>query len=192
MNNQYIAERIEAMNPITSTSPHKVEQAWATFTKTELAAGPRAGARRVTAFGHQWSRIGFTATLALTASFAGGGIAAATNLLRPAPVTNLAVAHCYTLDQIGTNGTDVSAVGAPGSVAQVDDALETCQMLWREGFLTAGAPRAIRVIGPITVRAVPSLVVCTMTNGTAGVFPGDSATCGTLGLRDALPASSSK
>ena len=193
MNNQYVAERIEAMNPVTTTSPHKVEQAWASFTETELAADHRAGARRITLLGHQWSRIGLTATLALTASFAGVGIAAATKLMSPTPVTNLAVAHCYTLDQTGANGTDVAAVGTPpGSVAQVADALGTCQMLWRDGFLAAGAPRAIRVVGPITVHVVPSLVVCTMPNGTAGVFPGDSATCRTLGLPDALLASSSK
>jgi hypothetical protein len=192
MINEYVAERIEAMNPVTTTSPHKVEQAWASFIETELAAGHRAGARRITLLGRQWSRFGLTATLALTASFAGVGIAAATDLLGPTPVTNLAVAHCYTLDQVTANGTDVAAVGAPGSVAQVDDALGTCQMLWRDGFLAAGAPRAIRVIGPITVHAVPSLVVCTMPNGTAAVFPGDDATCRTLGLRDALSASSGK
>ena len=192
MNNQYVTERIEAMNPVTTTSPQNVDQAWASFTETELAAGHRAGARRITLLGRQWSRIGLTATLALTASFAGVGIAAATNLLSPTPVTNLAVAHCYTLAQIGTNGTDVADVGTPGSVAQVDDALGTCQMLCRDGFLAAGAPRAIRVIGPITVHPVPSLVVCTMPNGTAGVFPGDSATCQSLGVSDMLPASSGK
>jgi len=192
MNNEYVAERIETMNPVTSTPPHKVEQAWAAFSETELAAGRPPGSRRVTILGRQWSRIGLTATLALTASFAGVGIAAAAKLFSSAPVTNLSVAHCYTLDQIGANGTDVAAAGAPGSAAQVDDALGTCQMLWRDGFLTAGAPRAIHVTGPITVHAVPSLVVCTMTNGTAGVFPGDDTTCRTLGLPDALLSSSNK
>ena len=192
MNSEYVAERIEAMNPVTSTSPHKVEQAWAAFSATEFAPGRSASARRITLLGRQWSRLGLASTLALTASFAGIGIAAAAELLSPAPVTNLAVAHCYTLDQIGSNGTDVAEAGTPGSVAQVNNALGTCQMLWRDGFLAAGAPRAIHVTGPITVHSVPSLVVCTMTNGTAGVFPGDDTTCRTLGLHDALLSSSSK
>jgi hypothetical protein len=46
MNNEYVAERIEAMNPVTSTPPHKVEQAWAAFSETELAAGRPASDRR--------------------------------------------------------------------------------------------------------------------------------------------------
>ena len=192
MNDQYVAERIEAMNPVTSTPPHKVEQAWAAFSASEFAASRSASARKISFLGRQWSRLSLASTLALTASFAGVGIAAAAELLSPAPVTNLAVAHCYTLDQIGANGAEVAAVGTPGSAAQVDDALGTCQMLWRDGFLTAGAPTAIHVTGPITVHTVPPLVVCTMTNGTAGVFPGDAATCRSLGLPDALLASSSK
>ena len=192
MNKEHVAERIEAMNPVTATPPHKMEQAWAAFSETELAAGRPAGARRVTLLGRQWSRIGLTTTLALSASFAGVGIAATAKLLSAAPVTNLSVAHCYTLDQIGANGTEVAAAGTHGSVAQVDDALGTCQMLWRDGFLAAGAPTAIRVTAPITVHSVTPLVVCTMTDGTAGVFPGNDTTCRTLGLPDALLTSSGK
>ena len=192
MSNEAVAERIEAMNPVTATPSDKVERAWTAFSTTEFAPNRSVSARRITLLGRQWSRIGLTATLALTASFAGVGIAAAAKLLSPAPVTNHSLAHCYTLDQIGANGAEVAAVGTPGSAAQVDDALGTCQMLWRDGFLTAGAPTAIHVTGPITVHTVPPLVVCTMTNGTAGVFPGDAATCRSLGLPDALLASSSK
>ena len=192
MSNEAVAERIEAMNPVTATPSHKVDRAWAAFSQAQLAARRPAGVRQVTFLGRQWSRIGLTATLVLTASLAGAGIATAAKLLNSAPVTYLSVAHCYTLDQIGVNGTDVAAAGKPGSTAQIGDALGTCQMLWRDGFLAAGAPRAIRVTAPITVHAVPPLVVCTMTNGTAGVFPGDAATCRNLGLPDALLASSSK
>jgi len=98
-------------------------------------------------------------------------------------VTNTSTAFCYSVPSLaGHKGTAVTASGAPGSPAQVTDALQTCTMLWQDGFLASGAPNAIHVTGTTTIHQVPNLVVCTMPDGTAGVFPGDASTCRQLGL----------
>jgi len=192
MTNQHVVELIEAMNPVTSTRPHRAEQAWAAFATAELTANTSRNARPMTLLGRQWSRAGAATVLVLAASSVGIGVAAAIGLLHSAPVTNLATAHCFTLDELGANGTDIASAGSPGSIAQVDNALGTCQMLWRDGFLAAGSLGAIHVTGPITVHPIPSLVVCTLTNGTAGVFPGDANTCRSLGLPNAGRTASNK
>ena len=112
---------------------------------------------------------------------AGGAAAAA--YVEYQPVTNHASAHCYSLPSLSSNnGTTVVAVGSPSSPAQVSNALQTCGMLWQDGFLEPGVPHIINVTGNTTLHPVPSLVVCTMPDGAAGVFPGDTRLCGRLGL----------
>jgi hypothetical protein len=136
----------------------------------------------------RWRRssIAFVLTLATTAG--GVGVAAAAIYVHYASVTNTSTAHCYSLAQVGDNGAAIAAVGAPESNAQVTDALGVCQMLWRDGFLTPGVTHAVHVTVATTVHSVPGLVVCTMPDGTAGVFPGTTSTCAKLGLAEPRPA----
>lgn len=121
--------------------------------------------------------MGAIVFLALT-----GGAAAAAAYAHFRPITNTDTAHCYTLPRVGKNGTTVAVAGRLGSREQVVNALGTCGMLWRDGFLAKGVPHIIRVTETTTVHPVPNLVVCTMPNGTAGVFPGTSSTCASLKL----------
>jgi uncharacterized membrane protein len=186
MTNELITTQIEAANPVSSTRPHKVERAWAAFAATELKRSSHVEPSRLRLL--HGSRVLAGVALVIAASGAGFGVAAAVSYLRYAPVTNLGTAHCYSLAQLGNNGTDVGAAGALGSNPQIANALGTCQMLWQDGFLSSGIVGAVRVTGNITLHQVPALVVCTMANGTAGVFPGDATTCQMLGLSEPNPA----
>lgn len=186
MNSDFITDQIEAANPVSTTRSQKVEAAWATFSDSEFRGTSHSrGSRRQLLRG---SRLFAGVAITIAASAAGVGIAAAVSYLRYAPVTNLGIAHCYSRAQLGNNGTDVAAAGAPFSNAQVDNALGTCQMLWQDGFLSAGSVGVVHVTVDTTLHQVPALVVCTMANGTAGVFPGDATTCQTLGLSQPNPA----
>lgn len=65
--------------------------------------------------------------------------------------------------------------------------LPSDDMLWQDGSLCeigGCGPRAVDT----TLHHVPALFVCTMANGTAGVFPGDASTCQTLGLSEPKPS----
>ena len=104
------------------------------------------------------------------------------------PVTNKAQARCYTVaDAASSRYTTIAAAGRPGSRAQVQDALGVCAALFRQGFLTVGGPGINRSANGDRNHPVPSLVACTMGDGTASVFPGGPSTCAALGL----PAASS-
>jgi len=126
--------------------------------------------------------------LSLVLASAGSSAAIAATYEHFKAVTNTSMAHCYTLPSIGNSGADVTVVGAPSSPAQVNDAIGTCRVLWQDGFLSLGISGIIRVTQPTTLHPAPSLVVCTLPNGIAGVFPGNSSTCELLGLPDAKPA----
>jgi len=110
----------------------------------------------------RWRRPGVVLGLSIGVAVAAAGGASAAVYLHFESVTNTSTAFCYSVPSLaGHKGTAVTASGAPGSPAQVTDALQTCTMLWHQ---------------------VPNLVVCTMPDGTAGVFPGDASTCRQLGL----------
>lgn len=131
----------------------------------------------------RWRRPGVVLGLSIGVAVATAGAASAAVYFHFAPITDTSTAFCYSVPSLaGSYGSEVAAAGAPGSPAQVTDALQTCSTLWRDGFLVLGTPHAMHVTGSTTVHRVPSLVVCTMANGTAGVFPGDGSTCGRLGL----------
>jgi hypothetical protein len=108
--------------------------------------------------------------------------------LRFQPVTDKSTARCYTVASLAGgdsfSGTTIRPAGTPGSAAQVDNALGVCSDLWRQGFLRLGAT-SIQRPAPNTTHEVPLLVACTLSNGTAGVFPGDASTCAKLGLPSA-------
>jgi hypothetical protein len=127
------------------------------------------------------TRLILLVAIALVLASAVAGI----TLLRTAPVTDKRTARCYTAMSIGSDktfsGTTIGVAGTPGSVAQVDDAMASCSDLWRQGFLVPGMT-AIQRPKPNTSNPVPSLVACTLPDGIAGIFPGDSNTCAKLGL----------
>jgi hypothetical protein len=132
------------------------------------------------------------AVLAATATFAVTGTAAAVTIahLTSAPVTETDVARCYSTDSLAGSdnfaGLSTAAAGPIGSSAQVASALAACTTSWADGFLTLGSTQVGGTRQPpgilSTNHPVPSLVVCVLPGGVAGVFPGDKTTCQTLGL----------
>lgn len=94
-------------------------------------------------------------------------------------------ARCYTVASLkgGANfyGLTVAASGNPKVTAVVTNALATCEVDWRDGFLELGK-RPLRNQLPPDQRTVPPLVACVLNDGIAAVFPGTSATCSRLGL----------
>jgi hypothetical protein len=135
----------------------------------------------------RWHRSSVAIVLGLSGVAGGVGVATAAVYAHYEKVSNTNTAHCYSLAQLGGNGTTVAAVGAPGSQAQVSDAIGTCAMLFRDGLLTLGVSQLVYVTQPTTMHLVPNLVECTMPDGTAGVFPGNSSTCSVLGLSQPRP-----
>ena len=135
----------------------------------------------------RWQRSSVAFVLTLATGAGGVGIAAAAVYVHYETVTNMNTAHCYSLPQLGDNGTTIAVLNPATGTSQVTDALGMCGMLWRDGFLSTGVSQVIRVTGPITVHPVPNLVVCTMADGTAGVFPGAASTCSELGLAQPTP-----
>jgi hypothetical protein len=126
-------------------------------------------------------RLILLVAIALVLASAVSGI----TLLRTAPVTDKRTARCYTATSVGSgntfSGTTIGVPGPPGSVAQVNDAIASCSDLWRQGFLVRGLTEIQRP-KPNTSNPVPPLIACTLPDGIAGIFPGDSNTCAGLGL----------
>ena len=114
-------------------------------------------------------------------------VTGAAAFLKLQPPTDRSMARCYTAEHLGEGntfpGTSVSVSGPPGTRAQLENALAHCSSLWREGFLGPGSGllRPDPADPPVDIRSLPTLVACTLTDGTAAVFPGDASTCGRLG-----------
>jgi hypothetical protein len=133
---------------------------------------------------HRWQRPWFAA---LTGGVVLLGSSAAVTYAHFQAVTNKTDARCYTV--AATTGPDhyttIAAPGEPGSPGRVEHARSACADLWRQGFLSAGAPGIARPRNSSVRHRVPALVVCTMSNGTAAVFPGQAGTCAKLGMATA-------
>jgi hypothetical protein len=138
----------------------------------------------------RWSHSSVAMVLGISGVVAGVGVAAAAVYVHYEKVSNITTAHCYSLPQLGDNGATVAVLSVTTGTSKVTDALGTCTMLFRDGFLTPGVSRLVHVTQPTTVHLVPNLVVCTMPDGTAGVFPGNSSTCSVLGLSQPKPRTS--
>jgi hypothetical protein len=159
-------------------------------TPPELPARKREAARRelerivTRSRRRRWQRSWFAAA-------AGGvvilGTSAAVTYAHSQAVTNKTDARCYTV--ASTAGPDhyttIAAPGVPGSPGRVEHARSVCADLWREGFLSTGASGISRPISNSVSHRVPALVVCTMSNGTAAVFPGRAGTCAKLAMATA-------
>jgi hypothetical protein len=138
----------------------------------------RSGRRR------RWQRPWFAA---MTGGAVLLGTGAAMTYVHLQAVTNKTDARCYTA--ASTAGPDqyttIAAPGEPGSPGRVEHARSVCADLWRQGFLSAGASGISRPRNSSVSHRVPALVVCTMSNGTAAVFPGQAGTCARLGMATA-------
>jgi hypothetical protein len=139
----------------------------------------------------RWRRSSVAIVLGISGMAGGVGVAAAAVYVHYKKVTNITTAHCYSLPRLGDNGTTIAVLSATTGSSQVTDALGTCGMLWRDGFLAPGVSQIVHVTETTTVHPVPNLVVCTMPNGTAGVFPGKASTCSVLGLSQPKPSTTS-
>lgn len=101
-------------------------------------------------------------------------------------VTDKDTARCYSVAE-RHDGSDFPgmsvAVAHPNSdvVAQVEDAVASCSLVWRDGALEVGKRRP-QPYRPGVDRPVPPLVGCVLPDGIAAVFPGDTQTCSRLGL----------
>jgi hypothetical protein len=135
----------------------------------------------------RWRHSSAAILLGVSCVASGVGVAAAAVYTHYEKVSNITTAHCYSLAQLGDNGTSIAVLNVNTGSSQVTDALGTCGMLWRDGFLAPGVSHIVHVTETTTVHPVPNLVVCTMRDGTAGVFPGNSSTCSVLGLSQPKP-----
>lgn len=136
-------------------------------------------------FGRARKRIAITAGAAVGLAALGTGAAAALDKLQARPVTDTQIARCYSEAVLGHGGdfpgTSISQAGTSRGPAQVRDALDVCASLWAAGILQIGNPSVVNH-PPAGPHVVPSLVACTMHDGTAGIFPGSSDVCVRLGL----------
>lgn len=138
----------------------------------------------------RWRHSSVAILLGISGVAGGVGVAAAAVYVHYEEVSNITTAHCYSLPQLGDNGTTIAVLNVTTGSSQVTDALGTCGMLWSDGSLAPGVSQMVYVTDTTTVYPVPNLVVCTMPDGTAGVFPGNSSTCSVLGLSQPMPSTS--
>ncbi|HEX9032217.1 MAG TPA: hypothetical protein VF834_10260 [Streptosporangiaceae bacterium] len=101
------------------------------------------------------------------------------------PLTNKSQARCYTVAD-ATDGyyTMVFAPGTLGGRSEVRRAHDACAALYQQGFLRVGANE--RAKSSTGSHRIPALVVCTLHDGSAAVFPGSPGTCANLGLPAAV------
>ncbi|MGW4212478.1 hypothetical protein ACWEIJ_31125 [Lentzea sp. NPDC004789] len=133
----------------------------------------------------RWAVPGAVTALMLT-----GGVAVAAYVVSQQATVREQV-HCYTEANVNgyhSDGAGATAEGKPADIA--DEAVSLCRQLWEFGVLTEGPaaaqapppqqdPKAGR---PAVKRVAPPLVACVVSDGVAGVFPGDASTCARLNL----------
>jgi hypothetical protein len=145
--------------------------------------------------GRARKRVAITAGVAVGLTALGTGAAAAVDKLQARPVTNTQTARCYSEAVLGHGGdfpgTSISQAGTTRGPAQVRDALDVCASLWAAGILQAGNPSVVNH-PPAGPHAVPSLVACTMRDGSAAIFPGSPEVCARLGLAPMAANSATK
>jgi hypothetical protein len=132
-------------------------------------------------------RARLVVTAAASLVLVAGGSVVAYSQISSAPVTDNDSARCYTSAvqyRPGDEFPGTTVVRADGS--EVASALSVCTDLWRQGFLKLGDPEPVRDTNPLIEHAVPVLVVCTLPDGRAAVFPGP-VSCADLGLAAADP-----
>lgn len=145
-------------------------------------ATARAGRQRAT---RRTAR--YVALIAGASTLLIGSTAAAYVAFRPATVPIADEVRCYSKASLEGGdqdfyGTTVTHAKAPDGTRNAGTAVESCSALWRQALMRLDDKQ---VGGPDTGRfdhPVPPLVACTLDNGIAAVFPGDTQTCARLGL----------
>ena len=144
-----------------------------------------------------WDRHEAALLAVLSVIVIAGSVVGGAAFFKTGEATNHGSARCYTVLSVGSGtsfmGTTIVAPGQFGSPEQVQSALSGCEALWRQGFLVPGStvrnpPQEGQNSG---TRQIPTLVACTLPDGTAAIFPTEGPfTCGKLGL--ASPRSQSQ
>ena len=136
-----------------------------------------------------WHRHEAALLAVLSVIVVAGSVAGGAAFFKTGEATNHGSARCYTVLSVGNGtsfmGTTIVAPGQFGSPEQVESALSGCAALWRQGFLIPGSTfRHLSQAGQDSgTRRIPTLVACTLPDGTAAIFPTEGPfTCGKLGL----------
>jgi len=136
-----------------------------------------------------WNRheAGLLAVLSLIV--VAGSVVGGAAFFKTGEATDHGSARCYTVLSVGSGtsftGTTIAASGQFGSAEQVENALSGCTALWRQGFLVPGSTIRRPPQGEPSAGTgpIPTLVACTLPDGTAAIFPTEGPfTCGRLGL----------
>ena len=133
---------------------------------------------------HEASLLAVLSVIVVTGSVVGGAA-----FFKTGEATDHGSARCYTVASVGKGrsftGTTIAATGRVGSAEQVQSALAKCTALWRQGFLVPGSTIRRPPQGKPSGETGPdpTLVACTLPDGTAAIFPTEGPfTCGRLGL----------
>lgn len=114
----------------------------------------------------------------------GVGSTAAGIVLHSQAVSNEQIVHCLSSEQRAADGSYPGAMASTASsdqVGRVDDAVEICSMMWKQGALTQGFDPTSATNAPGQVPA--AFVVCVMPDGSAAVVPSaQPGVCTRLGL----------
>jgi len=136
-----------------------------------------------------WNRHEAALLAVLSVVVVAGSVVGGAAFFKTGEATDHGSARCYTVLSVGSGrsftGTTIAAMGPAGSAEQVQSALAECTALWRQGFLVPGSTIRRRPQGGTSrgARPVPTLVACTLPDGTAAIFPTEGPfTCGRLGL----------
>jgi hypothetical protein len=144
-----------------------------------------------------WNRHEAALLAVLSLVVVGGSVVGGAAFFKTGEATDHGSARCYTVLSVGSatsfTGTTIAATGRIGSAEQVQSAMAGCTALWRQGFLAPGSTVRRPPSGEPSAGTghVPTLVACTLPDGTAAIFPTEGPfTCGRLGL--ASPRSQSQ
>ncbi|HEY2666340.1 MAG TPA: hypothetical protein VGK51_05845 [Actinomycetota bacterium] len=136
-----------------------------------------------------WNRHEAALLAVLSLVVVGGSVVGGAAFFKTGEATDHGSARCYTVLSVGSatsfTGTTIAATGRIGSAEQVQSAMAGCMALWRQGFLAPGSTVRRPSSGEPSAGTVhvPTLVACTLPDGTAAIFPTEGPfTCGRLGL----------
>jgi len=116
---------------------------------------------------------------------AGAGTAAAFGAFTTV-VTNTNTAYCYRTANLDENSGNRMEFATQGTKQNPRDAaasgVDICAAYWRAGVFHIGKPADVDRVPTGGTFPVPPLVACVLPSGQAGIFPGESVTCRSLGL----------
>lgn len=117
-----------------------------------------------------------------------GGSATA-YVLTQRPVTETSLVHCFSRAELTAGGefpgVSVAAAHPSDGTVPMNEAVETCARVWRDGLLDPAAPIGASLPEPDQQRTTepPSpLTVCVMPDGSGAVVPGGPGVCAELDL----------